>query len=76
MENVEIHETWGAVVAIATDNADITTRYWFDEKPDGTLKQFGEVIELPGGREYIGDDEMLVPPKVKEALEEHGYSCS
>lgn len=74
-EQVVIRERWGAVLAIATDNAGTTTRYWFDETSDGELVHFAEVIELPSGRQYVEEGEMLVPPKVEEALKEHGYVC-
>jgi hypothetical protein len=74
--SIEIRQTWGCVLAVYEDDAQMTHRCWLDVTDDNRYVLLSEVIVDATGtfksRHYVPTDEMELPEKVREALIEYG----
>lgn len=80
--DIQVDDFMGAVLVKANDKAEQTHRWWFDRTDEGRLVFCAEVIAYTedysfmtetGGRHYVPENEMDVPDKVRDALQDEGF---
>lgn len=80
-DDIELEQAFSGFVVRANDEADMQHRWWFDTTESDRAVFCAEVIEYDpdefdvtvDGRHYVPSDEMSVPDRIRDVLDDHGY---